>query len=72
MRGDGAASFHPQVEVVEPVGSEAYANLRLGPHALVARLGTDALPEPGTAVPLRISARHLHVFDTGTGERLPV
>ncbi len=60
----------PDVEVVEPVGSEVYANLRFGPHPLVARFGPDTLPEPGQAMPLTLSPRHLHWFDPESGQRL--
>ncbi len=67
----GAASFDAQVEMVEPVGSEVHANLRLGPHALVARLSPDAIPEPGSTMPLSVSPRHLHFFDASSGDRLP-
>ncbi len=70
LPGDGAASFRPEVEVVEPVGSEVYANLRFGPHALVARLTPDAMPEAGRPMPLAVSSRHLHFFDPASGVRL--
>ena len=63
-------AFAPEVEVVEPVGSEVYANLRHGPHALVARFAPDLRPEPGSTQPLAVSARHVHVFDAADGARL--
>ena len=63
-------AFDAQVELVEPVGAEVFANLRLGKHPLVARFGPDLRPEPGQALPLRMSSRHVHVFDTATGARL--
>jgi multiple sugar transport system ATP-binding protein len=66
----GEGSFDPEVEVVEPVGSEVYVNLRFGPHALVARLGPDLLPEPGRPMSLAVSPRHLHFFDARSGVRL--
>ena len=65
-----AGGFRPLVEVVEPVGSDVYVNLRLGPHGLVARLGPDMLPEPGRPLPLRVSSGHLHFFDAASGRRL--
>jgi multiple sugar transport system ATP-binding protein len=68
--GDEAA-FAPEVEVVEPVGSEAFANLRHGRTPLVARLATaEGLPAGGSRLPLRPSPRHLHVFDAADGRRL--
>ena len=63
----GAAGFAAQVELVEPVGSEAYANLRHGGQALVVRLPPRELPLPGEALPLRIDPRRLHFFDAGSG-----
>ncbi|WP_024890726.1 ABC transporter ATP-binding protein [Luteimonas huabeiensis] len=66
--GDGG--FAPTVEVVEPVGNEVFVNLRHGAHPLIARLPPGELPQPGAALPLRLDAAHLHVFDPETGRRL--
>ena len=65
-----AAQAHlaPVVELVEPVGSEAYANLRLGAQPLVARLSPQDLPAPGDALPLRIDPDGLHFFDIASGK----
>src|SRR5690606_29197166 len=49
--GDGS-SFAPIVEVVEPVGSEAFVNLQHGNHGLVARLPPGDLPGGGDPRPL--------------------
>ena len=67
--GNGAG-FNAQVEVVEPVGSEAYVNLRHGAHGLIARVAADDLPQPGASLSLRVSPGRLHVFDGASGERL--
>jgi multiple sugar transport system ATP-binding protein len=66
------AHLVPVVEVVEPVGSEAFANLRLGGQTLVVRLSPRDLPAPGDALPLRIDAQRLHMFDPVTGNALAV
>lgn len=63
--------FGAELEVIEPVGSEAFAYLRYGPHALVARFGPEDLPEPGQTLPLRAAPGQWHVFDPATGLRLP-
>ena len=68
--GDGAAALAPVVEVVEPVGSEVFVNLRLGRHALIARLPPDRVPVPGETLPLSVPAGRVHAFDVATGERL--
>ena len=69
--GGGDDAFSATVDVVEPVGSEVYVNLRLGEWPLVARLppGGD-LPRPGESLPLRLSPAHLHLFDPDSGEVL--
>ncbi len=65
-----AAHFEAELDVIEPVGSEAFAYLRYGPQALTARFAPENLPGPGTAVPLRVAPGHLHLFDAGDGRRL--
>ncbi|MFT3896313.1 MAG: sn-glycerol-3-phosphate ABC transporter ATP-binding protein UgpC [Thermomonas sp.] len=71
VAGDEAGAFAADVEVVEPVGSEAYVNLRHGATMLVSRLPSAAgLPAGGSSLRLRLSPRHLHVFDADTGHRL--
>ena len=67
---DRAGAFDAQVEVVEPVGSEVFVNLRLGEHALVARLPPGELPRAGETLPLRVATGQPHLFDPGDGGRL--
>jgi len=68
--GDGRAAFQAKVDVVEPVGSEVYVNLRFGPESLVARLAPGTLPEPGGNLSLVVSSHRLHFFDADDGVRL--
>ncbi|MCD9028695.1 sn-glycerol-3-phosphate ABC transporter ATP-binding protein UgpC [Luteimonas sp. BDR2-5] len=68
--GHGDAALSPLVEVVEPVGSEVFVNLRIGDHALVARLPPERVPVPGETLPLRIPVERVHFFDIDTGTRL--
>jgi multiple sugar transport system ATP-binding protein len=68
----GEGTFAPDVEVVEPVGSEVFVNLRLGPQVLVARLPPHALPTVGTPLPLAAAGPKLHFFDPASGRRLDV
>ena len=67
---DDTPHFGAQLDVIEPVGSEAFAYLRYGPHALVARFAPEDLPDPGMTVPLRVAPGHVHVFDPVDGRRL--
>jgi multiple sugar transport system ATP-binding protein len=67
---DEPFDFGAQVDVMEPVGSEAYAYLRFAGSTLIARFAPDDLPLPGAVVPLRIAPGAVHVFDADTGMRL--
>ncbi len=67
----GDAALAPVVEVVEPVGSEVFVNLRLADQALVARLPPERVPVPGETLPLRIPVARVHFFDPDSGARLP-
>ncbi|MDH5833832.1 ABC transporter ATP-binding protein [Luteimonas kalidii] len=61
------AGFEAMVDVVEPVGSEVYVNLRFGDDALVARLAPGELPQPGHALRMCIAPGALHLFDPASG-----
>ncbi len=60
----------PIVEVVEAVGSEVFVNLRLGDHALIARLPPEHVPVAGDSLPMRFPAERVHFFDVDSGERV--
>jgi multiple sugar transport system ATP-binding protein len=62
-----AADLEAEIEVIEPIGNEAFVYLRYGPHPLVARFAPDALPSPGSHLALRMSPGQLHAFDPATG-----
>jgi len=68
--GEEPADFEAELDVVEPIGSEAYAYLRFGPQNLVARFAPDDLPAPGRRLALRVASGAAHVFDAATGLRL--
>ncbi|GAB3516451.1 sn-glycerol-3-phosphate ABC transporter ATP-binding protein UgpC [Pseudoxanthomonas daejeonensis] len=67
VAGEG---LQARVDVVEPIGSEAFLHLDFGGRALVSRLPPQRLPEPGTQLNLRADPAHLHFFDPGNGMRL--
>ncbi|TKS54173.1 sn-glycerol-3-phosphate ABC transporter ATP-binding protein UgpC [Luteimonas yindakuii] len=69
QRAEGSG-FAPVVEVVEPVGSDVFVNLRHGALPLIARLPPGELPTPGSTLPLRVEARHAHLFDAESGARI--
>ena len=66
-----AAHFEAELDVIEPVGSEAFAYLRYGLQALTARFAPEDLPQPGRVLPLRAAPGQWHAFDPATGLRLP-
>jgi multiple sugar transport system ATP-binding protein len=67
---DDAAGLAAQVEAVEPVGNEAFVNLRCGGGEIVVRMPPHDLPTPGETVRLGCVPGRMHFFDADTGVRL--
>lgn len=65
-----AGAFVAEVEVVEPVGSEVFVNLRLGQQPLIARFEPNVLPERGKPMPLAVAGEQAHFFDPDSGAAL--
>jgi multiple sugar transport system ATP-binding protein len=57
------------LELIEPVGNEAFLNARAGDTELMLRVPPHSLPAAGDAVTLTFSADRLHFFDPKTGRR---
>jgi multiple sugar transport system ATP-binding protein len=57
------------VEVVEPVGSDNYLYLDLGPD-FIARVDSETEPETGDTVHVTFDKDDIHLFDAHTGESL--
>jgi len=57
------------LELIEPVGNEAFLNARAGNTELMLRVPPHSLPAAGDAVTLTFSADRLHLFDPKTGRR---
>jgi multiple sugar transport system ATP-binding protein len=66
----GPGSLRATVEVVEPVGNEAFLNLGCGGCDLVVRLPPYDLPEVGQQVQLGYVPERMHFFDTDSGFRI--
>ena len=66
----GEGTLQAQVELVEPVGSEAFVHLRSDEQALVVRMAPEGVPAVGDTVALHIDNTRLHFFDAQTGARL--
>ncbi|MFT4197228.1 MAG: sn-glycerol-3-phosphate ABC transporter ATP-binding protein UgpC [Pseudoxanthomonas sp.] len=67
----GQGAIAAEVELVEPVGNEAYVHMRWAGGPLVARMPPENTPAVGDSVALGLAGGHLHVFDAASGERLP-
>ncbi|MEB3285852.1 MAG: TOBE domain-containing protein, partial [Candidatus Sericytochromatia bacterium] len=67
-QGDG--TYHAEVDVVEPMGSEAFVYLRAAEGHVVARVGDIALPEVGSTLQLGVASDKIHLFDPDTEARL--
>jgi multiple sugar transport system ATP-binding protein len=58
------------LELIEPIGNEAFLNTRAGDSELLLRVPPHSLPAPGDEVTLTFSPERLHLFDPGTGRRV--
>jgi multiple sugar transport system ATP-binding protein len=65
-----ATGLPAQVEAVEPVGNEAFVNLRCGGGEIVVRMPPRDLPAPGDTVRLGCVPGRMHFFDAESGMRL--
>ncbi len=59
-----------QLDVVEPLGSEAFLSARVGAKEITARVPPRGLPSAGSEVELVFNAERLHFFDAESGETL--
>lgn len=70
--GDDPSVFRlsGEVELVQPMGAETLLQCRYQDNLLTAAVRSAALPAVGQRVNLASHARHLHLFDDATGQRL--
>jgi multiple sugar transport system ATP-binding protein len=59
-----------RLDVVEPLGSEAFLSARIGAKEITARVPPRGLPVAGSEVELVFNAERLHFFDGVSGETL--
>jgi multiple sugar transport system ATP-binding protein len=67
---EAGGDFPATIEMVEPMGSDQLAWLKLGDHPLSMRLPAEAKIVAGGTVPLRLPADKLNLFDALSGRRL--
>ena len=58
-------TFDALVEVVEPIGSEVYLNVKAGEDSFTARAASNTRAKPHREVCLKPRMDHLHLFDVG-------
>jgi ABC-type sugar transport system ATPase subunit len=69
--GDAASTaFEAAIEVVEYLGDEQLAHLRLGEHALVAKLAVEPRLAGGTRAWFTVPLSAVALFDAGSGEAI--
>ena len=64
---NGCVAFQAGVEVVEYLGDERLAHLRLGEYSLVAKLPVDERLEPGTSAAFSVAREAVSFFAAETG-----
>ncbi|QZX99266.1 TOBE domain-containing protein [Halobaculum rubrum] len=65
----GDPSIATTVDVVEPIGSDNYLYLDLGPE-FIARVNSGITPDAGAGIEITFDERDVHLFDPRTGESL--
>jgi len=68
--GAGMIELRVLVELIEPVGNEAFLHARLGPWPLIARIPPESLPDCGSQLKLYAPRNKLHCFDAVSGTRI--
>jgi len=66
----GDIAVPAEVSLLEPLGAETLATMKLGGTEMVARCPASFRPPPGTAVTLHVNPMHLHLFDAASGAAL--
>jgi len=68
--GERGATVQVRLDVVEPLGSEAFLSARVGAKEITARVPPRGLPAAGSEVGLRFRGERLHLFGAETNESL--
>jgi multiple sugar transport system ATP-binding protein len=67
---DHALALPARVDLIEPLGNEAFVHTTVGSNAITARSASRQLPEVGGNVTLEIDPARGHWFDIETGDRI--
>ncbi len=64
---EDSVAVNAKVVLTEPLGAETLVTFDVGGHELVARCSASFSSTPGSNMPIYISQRHMHLFDTENG-----
>jgi multiple sugar transport system ATP-binding protein len=64
--GGDLAPLPARIEVVEPLGSDAYLYIAAGPFSLIARVSGRTPVHPGDSMQLWVDTKRMHAFDPAT------
>ena len=67
---DTPRTFGAQVGLMEPIGSDTFVELAVGPSTIVARAAPDIDVALGQSVRAELAAGHIHLFDLESGNRV--
>jgi multiple sugar transport system ATP-binding protein len=65
-----AGSFEASVQLLEPIGSDTFVELAVGPAAVVARVDPDLALEIGQQVHAEMAPNKIHLFERANGDRI--
>jgi multiple sugar transport system ATP-binding protein len=67
---DTPRTFHANVGIMEPIGSDTFVELAVGSATIVARAAPDIDVALGQPVRADVAPGRVHLFDLGSGERI--
>ena len=67
---DAPGSFGASVLLLEPIGSDTFVELAVGPAAIVARVDPDLPLEIGQTVRAEMAPSRIHLFERANGDRI--
>jgi multiple sugar transport system ATP-binding protein len=59
-----------EVSLLEPLGAETLATLKMGGAEMIARCHAGFREPPGTRLTVHMNPRHMHLFDAGSGNAI--
>ncbi len=68
--GSGAGGFEANVQLLEPIGSDTFIELAVGPASIVARVNPDMPLEIGQDVHAELTPGRIHLFERTNGDRI--